>query len=129
VLTEKTLKLINPKLLFYLFAVSMILLRPFLTYEMTMQGKINSTEAVNNLFQRLIKKKDSHSGDFIESTDLFQSSEVEVILPLLFVIFLRRKASWLVSFMSGNNLKLQIATVFQVMPCNDYYQRISRLQI
>jgi hypothetical protein len=116
-----------PKLLFYLFAVFMILLRPLITYEMTMQGKINEPESVNNLFQRLIKKKDSHTEDFIETTNLDQVT-AEVILPLLFVIFLRRRASWLFSLLSGN-LSGQPATMFQVSPCNQLYQRISRLQI
>jgi hypothetical protein len=92
--------LLSPKLLFYLFAVFMILLRPMITYEMTMRGKINEPESVNNLFQRLIKKKDSHTEDFIETTNIDQVT-AEVILPLLFVIFLRRKASWLFSLLSG----------------------------
>jgi len=118
-----------PKLLFFMFAVFMILLRPFLTYEMTMPGKINEPETVTNLFQRLIKKRDSHTEDFIEANDLYQVTDAEIILPLLFVIFLRRRASWLFSVLSGNNLRRQPATVFQVSPCNHLYQRISRLQI
>jgi len=94
-----------------------------------MPGKINEPETVTNLFQRLIKKRDSHTEDFIEANDLYQVTDAEIILPLLFVIFLRRRASWLFSVLSGNNLRRQPATVFQVSPCNHLYQRISRLQI
>jgi hypothetical protein len=119
----------NPKLLFYLFAVLIILVRPFVVYEMTLEGKIKEPAAINALLQRLIKKKENHAEGFAEASDLIQATEVEIILPLLFVIYLRRKASWLFSFLTSAGSDKEVNTIFQVSPTNDFYQRISRLQI
>jgi hypothetical protein len=96
---------------------------------MTIQGKINSTEAANNLLQRPIKKKDSLTKDSIETTDLYGATEAAVLLPLCLFIFLQRRTAWLFSLLSSINLTNQPGTIFQVNPCNHLYQRISRLQI
>jgi hypothetical protein len=114
----------------YTFVVLMIVLRPYLAYQISTRSEFaRDPEQVSRLLQRLVKKKESHIDDNDEAMELIQASSIEIALPLLFVLILRRRLSWLLSQLSGVSLNWSRNTVFQVSPSNNYYQLISRLQI
>ncbi|HEY0245054.1 MAG TPA: hypothetical protein VGC01_05785 [Mucilaginibacter sp.] len=114
----------------YAFVVFMILMRPYLAYQISTHPEFaRDPEQVTRLLQRLVKKKESHVDDNNEAMELVQANSIQIVLPLLFVLILRRRLSWLLSLLSGANLNWSRNTVFQVSPSNNYYQLISKLQI
>jgi Na+/H+ antiporter NhaC len=123
---------LSHNMLIYTFAVFMILMRPFFAYHISQTGGFaNDPTRVYNLLQRLVKKKEFHAEDADEAADLIRATEIEVILPVVFLILqLRRRAGWLYALLFGSNTDSNnYSTTFQVCPCNSYYQRISKLQI
>ncbi|WCT14344.1 hypothetical protein [Mucilaginibacter jinjuensis] len=122
---------LSHNMLIYTFAVLMILMRPFFAYHISQTGGFaGDPTRVYNLLQRLVKKKEFHAEDADEAADLINATEVKVILPLVFILLqLRRYAGWLYALLVGSNTSNNYSTVFQVCPCNCYYQRISKLQI
>jgi hypothetical protein len=123
---------LSHNLLIYTFAVFMILLRPFFAYHVSQTGGFaNDPNRVYNLLQRLVKKKEFHTEDASEAADLINATEVEVILPVVFILLqFRRRAEWLYALLFGSNTSnSNYNTIFQVCPCSCYYQRISKLQI
>jgi len=121
---------LSHSLLIYTFAVFMILLRPFFAYHVSQTGGFaGDPTRVYNLLQRLVKKKEFHAEDADEAADLIRATEIEIIVPVLILFILHRRADWLHSYLLGSNINWKLSTVFQVTPTNQYYEVISRLQI
>jgi hypothetical protein len=119
------------KLFLYTFVVLMILLRPYIAYKISMQGGefARDPDRVARILSRLVKKKESHVHDTEEAIELIMATDVEIILPALLLLTLRRRLSWLLSILSVSADDLKRSTIFQVSPSNHYYRLISRLQI
>ena len=121
---------LSHRMFIYIFAVFMILLRPFFAYHVSQTGGFaGDPTRVYNLLQRLVKKKEFHAEDADEAADLIRATEIEIILPVLILFILRRRTDWLHSYLFGSNINWNLRTVFQVTPTNQYYGVISRLQI
>ncbi len=125
----------KPKLTYhltiYLFAVIMILLRPFFAYQMSERGAFQHDPVrVYQLLQRLIKKKELHAEDAAEANEIVQSDKKQIILPLLVAfIFSRRPLAWLLTALSSISKHLERHTLFEVCPTNRYHRLIAKFQI
>ena len=114
----------------YIFVVLMILLRPYLAYQISMKNEFaRDPERVSRLLQRLVKKKEWHIDDREEAIELISASDVEIVLPVLLLLLLCRRLSWLFSSLADAAENLYRSTVFQVSPANHYYQLLSSLRI
>ncbi len=122
-------KRVSPNVLVYTFAVLMILLRPYCAYQMSTSGSFDKDpDAITRLLQRLIKKKEKHSEDFDEATELIQCAENNITPPFIKVTLLRQRAAWLLSVLSFN-MNRSGNNVFRLFISNNYLLRISRLRI
>jgi hypothetical protein len=119
------------RLAVYTFVVFMILLRPYSAYYIAMQGGqlARDPDQVSRLLQRLVKKKEWHIDDHEETMELLQENNVEITLPVLLLLFFRRRLSWLHALLNETALNWKRSTIFQVSPPTNYLQLISRLQV
>lgn len=117
-------------LIFYTFLVVMFLLRPFMSYQLSINGVYaNEHDHLIGMFQRVAKKKETHADDASEAECSTQAPDIEFILPFILVVLLRQQAAWLLSLLSDAKVNWRRNTIFQVCPSNHYYQFISRFQI
>jgi hypothetical protein len=119
------------KILVFTMAVTMLLLRPYLVYQMTGQRVLHSDPAkAYSLLQRLIKKKDDHhqeAGDntLAETRHLRFSFQPPVKLHQRFYIGKNVISTSQRLFLPG----LLANTVFSVRPENHRYRILSCFQI
>jgi hypothetical protein len=115
----------------YAFVVLMILLRPYVAYQISMQGGqlARDPEQVSRLLQRLVKKKESHIDDNDEAMELVRATDIEIVLPVVLLLLFRRRLAWLLALLNETTINWKRTTVFQVSPPTNYLQLISRLQV
>ena len=117
-------------MIFYTFLVVMFLMRPFFSYQLSANGTfLNEHARLMSMFQRVVKKKETHIEDSNECDEIIRAIDVEIVLPFVLLILLRRQAGWLLSLLSASTIDWRRNTIFQVSPSNQYFQLISRLQI
>jgi len=117
-------------MILYAFVVLMILLRPYLAYQISMKSEFaGNTELVNRLLQRLVKKKEWHTDQKEEAMDLIRATDIEIVVPVLLLLLLSRRLSWLLSSLIAAAINLWRNTLFKISPADNYYRLLSKLQI
>jgi len=106
-------------------------LRPYLAYQISMQGGAfaRDPEQVSRLLQRLVKKKESHIDDNDEAMELVSASDIEIVLPVVLLLVLRRRLAWLLALLNEATINWRRSTVSRVFPPTNYLALISRLQV
>lgn len=100
-------------------AVLMVLLRPYAAYRLSGSADfVANPIKVNDMQQRLVKKKGGHYG-LVE-----RETKTTIALPAIRLLFNQKQG-----FFATGLLKLRINTVFHIIHKNKPYLLLSRLQV
>lgn len=117
----------NIHLLAFSFAILMVLLRPYAAYRITSQaGFIKDPVKINNMLQRLVKKKDEHHAAVNDDMIIVQNQRTGRMLPFILLLF----SPSLLSFIAAGIkcFRAAFSAIF-IHSYNKQYLLLARLRI
>jgi hypothetical protein len=117
----------NTSIFIFTFVVLMVLLRPYAAYQISSRADMASNPVkVNNLLQRLVKKRDEHHTAALGDFSAVQPSKSTFVLPVVLTLFYGNVL--LLAFTVFKRYRL-VDTVFYAFPFQNYLKLLSKFQI